>query len=367
MNNSNIQLQNSKINQRIATYNAVATELELLSDYRIVELLENATPIGTSIGGTSALLEISGKKIFVKKIRLTDIERQPENRMSTRNIFELPLYYQYGIGSAGFGVWRELATHTMTTNWVLANECQNFPLMYHWRLLSRPIQESPTADQLTELEHDVEYWGGSPVIRTRLLANLNASADIVLFLEYFPENLHTWLRKKICENNESAESACKMVEINLKKINSFINSHGLLHFDVHFNNILTDGNDLYFADFGLAISNQFELSEAESDFFKKNYNYDQCYSMAYMVEWLLTQLFKTENWAIGNYNAILHDYVTGKGKPLPSYMEAIITRYKPLAVVMNEFFRKLKESKTTLYPASELELVCTTGKYFLND
>lgn len=361
---SNIQLQDSKITKRLTTYSAVATDLALLSDYRLLELLENATPIGTSIGGTSALLEIGDTKIFAKKIRLTDIERRPENIMSTRNIFELPLYYQYGIGSAGFGVWRELATHTMTTNWVFAGECQNFPLMYHWRLLPRLTLETPSTDQLVEFERDVEWWGGSSIVRARLLENLKASADIVVFLEYFPENLHTWLRKQIFEGGDVAKLACEMVESNLKAITSFINSRGLLHFDAHFNNILTDGHDLYFADFGLATSTQFELSEAESDFFKKNYNYDQCYTMSYFVEWLLIELFGIKNWAIGNYNAILHEYAAGKGRPLPSAIQVIIMRYTPIAVVMNEFFLKLKESKTTSYPTSELEHICATDKIF---
>ena len=99
-----LNAENTKAGKCRVTYDAVSTELASLSDQRLTELVKNAIPIGTSIGGASALLEIDDKKIFVKKIRITDIERQPENIMSTRNIFELPLYYQYGIGSAGFGV-----------------------------------------------------------------------------------------------------------------------------------------------------------------------------------------------------------------------------------------------------------------------
>ncbi|MFI7135214.1 hypothetical protein ACIBQ1_56840 [Nonomuraea sp. NPDC050153] len=33
-----------------------------------------------------------------------------------------------------------------------------------------------------------------------------------------------------------------------------MNSRGLLHFDAHFENILTGGQRLYFADYGLAVS-----------------------------------------------------------------------------------------------------------------
>lgn len=358
-----LNAENTKIDKRRATYSAVATELTLLSNKHLSELIKEASPIGTSIGGTVVLLKMGETNIFVKKIRLTDIERQPENIMSTRNIFELPLYYQYGIGSAGFGVWRELAIHTMTTNWVLAGECQNFPLMYHWRVLPRPTPES-TAEQLAELERDVEWWGGSSIVRARLVKNLKASADVIVFLERFPENLHTWLRGQILEGGDAIESACEIVERNLEAIISFINSRGLLHFDAHFNNILTDGHDLYFSDFGLATCAQFDLSEAESDFFKKNHNYDQCYAMAYFVEWLLTELFGAENWAIGNYNAVLHEYASGKGRPLPPAIEKIVMRYLPIAIMMNEFFIKLKECKATPYPTSELERVCATNKIF---
>ncbi|MCA0402796.1 MAG: protein kinase family protein [Proteobacteria bacterium] len=353
----NNQLQDTQDSTRIITYSNIATELALLSDQCLTELVKNAMPIGTSIGGTSALLEISEKKVFIKKIRITDIERRPENIMSTRNIFELPLYYQYGIGSAGFGVWRELATHIMTTNWILSGECKNFPLMYHWRLLPRTILEAPTLEQLAELESDVEWWGGSSIIRARLMENLKASADIVVFLEYFPETLNKWLHQQILVGGDVAESASKMVDSNLNAITSFINSRGLLHFDAHFNNIMTDGHDLYFTDFGLAICSQFDLSEAELDFFKKNYNYDQCYTKAYFVEWLLKELFGAENWVIGNYNAMLHEYAAGKGRLLLPAIETIIRRYAPIAVIMNEFFIKLKKSKSTSYPTTELESI----------
>jgi hypothetical protein len=36
-------------------------------------------------------------------VPLTDLEQLPQHFMSTANIFGLPLSYQYGVGSAGFG------------------------------------------------------------------------------------------------------------------------------------------------------------------------------------------------------------------------------------------------------------------------
>lgn len=344
---TNPSQQDIKTAARLKTYSAISTELALLSDQHLSELLEKAEPLGSSICGATFLLKIKETPVFVKKIRLTDIEKQPENVMSTANLFDLPTYFQYGIGSQGFGAWRELAVHTMTTNWVLASECMNFPMMYHWRVLPRPQHEEPCQQALNEVEKDVAFWAGSQAVRARILAILQASNEIVLFLEHMPENLHQWLQRQIAQGGEAAESACTMVEKNLHTITSFINSHGLLHFDAHFWNILTDGQRLYFSDFGLAISDRFELSGAELDFFKQHHNYDFCYTMAFFVEYILRESFGSEN-----YETILHEFATeSPTKMLPPIMAAIVTRYAPMTTVMNAFHRTLKiESKETPYP-----------------
>lgn len=347
-------LKETLLSKRITAHYDVSTKLSLLSNQHISALLNSATPLATGIGGTTALLQINDTTLFIKKIHLTDLEKQSKHIMSTANLFNLPPYCHYGIGSPGFGVWRELATHIMTTNWILTGECPNFPLMYHWRWLPR-IKTDPTAHDLEELEREVKLWDGSVNVRQRLEARLNASSDIVLFLEYVPENLNTWLRKQLSKGNEVFGSACTMVKENLETITTFIKSRGLLHFDAHFMNIMTDGHRLYLADFGLATSSLFELSKIESAFFKKHHNYDQCFTMTYFVEWILTALFQAENWFTGNYNKVLHDYVNGKGKPLPHTIENIVNCYAPLTVAMNAFFLKLKNDKKTPYPTNELE------------
>ncbi|HEX5596929.1 MAG TPA: hypothetical protein VFX61_13070 [Micromonosporaceae bacterium] len=102
---------------RLAAHSAVSTSLALQSDHELRVLVDAAAPMGSGIGGTSALLDIGGTPVFVKRVPLTDLERQPENVRSTANLFGLPTFCQYGIGGPGFGAWRELAVHTMTTNW----------------------------------------------------------------------------------------------------------------------------------------------------------------------------------------------------------------------------------------------------------
>ncbi|MGH3682730.1 MAG: hypothetical protein ACRDT2_21060 [Natronosporangium sp.] len=101
---------------RVAGYGDVSTALALRSDEQLRALVAQAPSIGSGIGGASARLAVEGRPVFVKRVPLTDLERRPEHVMSTANLFRLPSFFQYGVGSAGFGAWRELAAHVMTTN-----------------------------------------------------------------------------------------------------------------------------------------------------------------------------------------------------------------------------------------------------------
>jgi len=127
---------------RLTAHSAVSTSLALCSDRALRELVDTAVPIGSGIGGKSVLLEVAGTPVFVKRVPLTDPERQPEYGIGT-------------IGGPGFGAWRELAVHTMTTNWVLAAEHEGFPLMYHWRVLP---DSTPLPEELADIERAVAYW-----------------------------------------------------------------------------------------------------------------------------------------------------------------------------------------------------------------
>jgi hypothetical protein len=108
-----------KFQRRIKQYNTVSTSLACLSNEKLKQILADAKPIHKGIGGKSSLISINETMVFVKKVPLTDFEQLPQNIMSTTNFFDLPMCYQYGIGSSGFGAWRELTAHIMTTNWVI--------------------------------------------------------------------------------------------------------------------------------------------------------------------------------------------------------------------------------------------------------
>jgi hypothetical protein len=164
---------------RLAAHGAVSTALARCSDRELRDLVDGAQPMGSGIGGTSALLDIGGTPVFVKRVPLTDLERQPENVRSTANLFGLPAFCHYGVGVIGwpgFGAWRELAVHTMTTNWVLAQDHEGFPLMYHWQVLPHPGQSLP--EELADVEKAVAYWGGGSEVRRRIAALRESSASI---------------------------------------------------------------------------------------------------------------------------------------------------------------------------------------------
>lgn len=335
-------------NERKESYQRIVKELSSLCDTEITALLANSPAINNSIGGSSTVMKIDDTPIFIKKIRLTNLEQLPENIESTANLFNLPLYYQYGVGSTGFGAWRELAAHRLATKWVLDGACANFPCLYHWRILPKACQ-IPDHEQLIELDKDVRYWNNSAAIRERLVANLSASAEIVLFLEYFPNNLYQWFGQAIAQGDASARKACDMVETQLHQTISFMKSQGFIHFDAHFHNILTDGERLYFSDFGLAIFSGFKLSALEKSFFNYHIDYDSYSTVTNFLHCFVTHYSNSDQWIES-----LQDLMSKKQGELPPYFAAMIKRYTQTALLMDEFYRNLQQDKATNYPAKKL-------------
>ncbi|MFE9658231.1 hypothetical protein [Micromonospora sp. NPDC006431] len=97
----------------------------------------------------------------------------------------------------------------------------------------------PLAEEHADVDRAVAYWGGSPAVRHRLDALARASASIVLFLEHIPQNLQDWLATRPV--GVEGTDAYSMVERGLRAGAAFMHGNGLLHFDAHLRNILTDG------------------------------------------------------------------------------------------------------------------------------
>ncbi|MDB2614293.1 hypothetical protein N9Y92_03960 [Chlamydiales bacterium] len=207
-----------------------------------------------------------------------------------------------------------------------------------------------------ELENYITYWDNSLAIGERVRANHNASSYVALFIEYLPETLLSWLGKQLTKEDSSLDKVVEMVERNLQQTTTFINSKGMLHFDAHFNNILTDGERLYFSDFGLATSSQFTLSEEERQFIQTHQNYDRCYVATKLTSWIISNLFGKDR-----LEEVLQDYVNRKTplslpKKITPFLSSIIKRYAPITLKMNVFFSTLeKETKRVPYPTEELD------------
>ncbi|MDP4511009.1 BUD32 family EKC/KEOPS complex subunit [Nonomuraea turcica] len=345
----------------MSRFGVASTALALSSDRRLAELVDEAKAIGAGIGGTSMVMNIDGVPVFAKRIPLTDVERRPENVMSTANMFGLPTFCQYGVGGPVFGAWRELAANTMTTNWVLTSQTEAFPLMYHWRILPG---SPPVADEHADVDRTVAYWEGSPAVRERLHAVASASASIVLFLEYIPLNLSEWLPIQLTAGEEAVTAASALVERCLRTDIAFMNANGLLHFDAHFRNVLTDGRRLYFADLGLATSPHFDLSPEESDFVARNLSHDLGYALMTLVNWLVTNVCEVPNPATGGpaaRNAYIRRCAAGEEPAgIPAPLAATITRNAPVAAAMNGFYWDLfGESRATTYPAEQVRRALT--------
>lgn len=335
---------------RLAVHADLATFLSLLGDRELADLVASGTPLGTGIGGRAALVEVDGRRVFVKRVPLTDLERRPENVRSTANLFQVPPYFHYGIGSPGLGAWRELAVHIMTTNWVLADRFPGFPLMHHWRLL--PDTPQPLPPELADVERTVAYWGGSPAVRERIEALRTASASLALFLEYVPHTLHDWFDARL--RTDDADAACALVERQLGELTGFLGSRELLHFDAHFQNILTDGHRLYLADYGLSLSTRFRLTPQERAFFDRHRHYDRDYTTRHLVIWLVTALYGHRG---QERDAFIRAWADGERPEggIPRAAADIITRYARPTAVMNDFARRLsEESRLTPYPDEAL-------------
>lgn len=343
----------------------VSRSLSLLSDAQLRSALGAAQPLASGIGGRTSRLLVGNANVFVKRVPLTDLERQPERACSTANTYRLPAYFHYGVGSAGNSAWRELAAHSWTSEWVQGGKCEGFPLLHHWRVLDREPVATPSTASQRELRDSVVFWHGSDAVHERLTALSTASAGLYLFLEYVPQNLAEWLTDRLAEGPDVLDAVCEDVAADLLTTVQCMSGHGLQHFDAHVRNILTDGKRLYFSDFGLALSSRFDLTADEARFLLVHQDHDLAYVVRELVNWLV-EAFADDvaSWTDATTrNELVRLCAQGEAAVrLPPHATALVRRFAPVAVVLNNFYSQLhRVSRQTPFPTRDVRLALSAS------
>ena len=363
LNSLGLALKHPDSLTRLERFASISATLALLSSQELARMVDDAEPLGSGIGGSTLTLNIDGHPVFAKRVRLTDLERRPEHLMSTANLFGLPPHYQRNVGSAGFGVWRELAAHQMANSWVLSQQLDCFPLMFHWRVLdgAASLHAQPPPAEWTDVKGMSAYWGSSAAVEQRLTALADASASVLIVMEQMPWTLTVWLNEQLAAGPEALEAACHMVENCLATDIPRINALGLLHGDAHHGNMLTDGQRLYYADLGLASSARFALGADERQYLHDNASLDIAYVRSRWVNWLLKACCPALTEAAERHSLLKRiARGTAAQQLVPTLQPQIassIDRHARLADLVNDFYGELHaHSRASPYPRDAIEL-----------
>jgi hypothetical protein len=348
------------IEQRRAAWSTVERRLTALDDAELLGVVAAAAEHGTGIGGVTSVVDVGGVSVFTKVVPLTGCEQEPGNVRSTRNVFRLPAFCQYGVvGSPGFTAWRELEAHQRTTQWVLDGETADFPLLYHWRVL--PVAIPDPVDEHGDRDTAVAFWHGAPGVADRLAALDTCNAGLVLFMERLPHQLDDWLRRQLAVGGAHAAAAIEQTAATLLEPMVELNRRGLFHFDAHLGNLLTDGTRVLVTDFGLATASDFDLDEQERDFLARHQLHDPAYTITKFVNRLVTDLVGLESPAARN--AYIADHATThRPLELPAAADAVLRRYAPVAQVINAFYWRLfTEARDLPFPTAPLQRAATAA------
>lgn len=142
-----------------------------------------------------------------------------------------------------------------------------------------------------------------------------------------------------------------LVENQMQKTNYFMGSQNFLHMDAHFENILTDGEQLYYSDFGLALSDKFTLSNIENHFAKDNADYDYASGSSNLMHTVLTSYLGKDDWR-ANLAKFANDEL---GTQIPMKVKELLSKHQDVAVKMDKFYKAIQRDKSTPFPSGNLK------------
>lgn len=242
---------------RIEKYNKLSETILYLNNLDINTLTTKPNINNRVSWGETGICKIDSIKVFYKKLPLAS--KFYTSGINTSNLYNLPAYYNYPFGSAGVNPWRELLTHIKTSNWVISGQIENFPILYHYRIIkdSQKNFNSGLDDKI------IEKFCNNAKIKNYLTDRYKCEYKIILFLEYIPNVLYKYIPQNI--------NYIHKYIVDSEKILNFLQSKGILDLDIHLGNFLLDSNNcLYLTDFGLILDKNFDLEDDEKYFFNKN-------------------------------------------------------------------------------------------------
>lgn len=236
--------------------------LDTISDDELRALAPAGAP-STGSWGASGPIEVGGSTLFAKRIPVTVLEA--ERWPSTANHFGLPLRYQYGVGSAGFGAAREASTWEQASGWVDDGRTHGFTSLLHQRLLPRE-----GAAWTIPLGRDdyVARWDGDARIARFVEARADATHELWLVGEHLPHTAMAWLTGHQDRVDDLVAGVLAAVAV--------LREHELAHFDAHLGNVVVDeaGERFCLVDFGLASSPDLDLDAEERRFLAAHRHFD---------------------------------------------------------------------------------------------
>jgi hypothetical protein len=350
-------------------YFKLSSQIAQIDNAQLRSLFDNSE---LSAGwGKNHTIDIGQSKVFVKRLPVTDLEY--DNMFSTNNLYDLPTYYNYGVGSAGFGVFRELVANIKTTNWVLEGAIAHFPLLYHYRII--PFSGVRPDVDMERHRGYIAYWNSNENIGRYMLDRANANYELVLFLEHMPYSIEPWLLENPNKINRVLED--------LREAVAFLRKNGIVHFDANFENVLSDGEHAYLTDFGLVLDKGFTLTQDEALLLKQNTYYDYGEVLG-SLGFLLSLMYESQpdndkHTVMGKYgiaegthpvemmpillNNIEEIIVDGSMKLDKEYVAAIV-KYRGIIMLFFDFFIAMRRNKRkdTKFPSAKLaQLLKETG------
>ena len=340
--------------ERKQNYEKLNIQLSYMSDDELHKIIDKEQK--TQGWGETSIIEIDKIKIFVKSIVLTDLEYK--NKYDTSNLFNLPLFYNYGIGSAGINCWRELLMHKKTTQYVLSGQCVNFPLLYHYRI----IETKPKKINFTLKKF--KKWDSNKNIKEYMRCKSKTKYRILLLIEYFPKTIKDWIVEDLNNISSFYNQGFKII--------NFLNSKNIIHFDSHQGNFVVDiNNNIYLTDYGLVLDKDFNLSDKELTFYNDNKYYDYGLLCSFIMQYLsyITSLKKQfyidklnideentdpnaiYNIILSNYNFIFEHEKIKKPNKLSDIIE--------IAKIYSNFIFLMRNNnnKNNIFPNKQIQLV----------